>query len=233
VNLLLLSNSTLPGKAYLEHAVAALRGHVSTTEPLAFVPYALADHAGYTAQVAKTFASIGVCVVGVHEGPDPSSVVAEAGAVFVGGGNTFRLLKRLQSEGLLDAIRQRVREGMPYVGSSAGTNVACPTIRTTNDMPIVAPQSFDSLGLVPFQINAHYLDPDPGSLHMGESREKRLTEFHEENSVPVLAMREGAWLSVDDSSAVLGGVSSSRLFRKGLEAEELPVGADVSHLLLE
>jgi len=140
-------------------------------------------------------------------------------------------LRALQDLGLITEIRRRVRAGLPYLGSSAGTNMACPSLRTTNDMPIVEPASFAALGLVPFQINPHYLDPDPASRHMGETRERRITEFLEENDVPVLGLREGSWLRVSGTRAGIGGASGARLFRRGAEPRELVPGDDVSSLL--
>ncbi|HSN10759.1 MAG TPA: dipeptidase PepE, partial [Propionibacteriaceae bacterium] len=204
MKLLLLSNSTAPGRPYLTHAQEAIEELLGGRRSLLFVPYALADHDGYTAQVRKFFEPLGIRVSGAHEG-DPARSAAAAEAVFVGGGNTFRLVKTLHELGLVDAIRAAVLGGAPYLGSSAGTNVATPSLRTTNDMPIVQPPSFEALGLVPFQINPHYLDPDPSSTHQGETREERLTQFLEENDVPVLGMREGTWLSVEDHTCILGG----------------------------
>jgi dipeptidase E len=136
-------------------------------------------------------------------------------AVFVGGGNTFRLLKTLQDGGLLDQIRRKVLDGMRYMGSSAGANLACPTIKTTNDMPIVQPADFHALGLVTFQINPHYIDADPNSRHMGETREKRISEFHEENDLTVIGLREGSWIVVDQGRATLHGETGAKIFLKG------------------
>lgn len=133
--------------------------------------------------------------------------------------------------GLRDAVIEAARDGLPYMGARAGTNMAAPTLRTTNDMPIVQPPSFETLGLVPFQINPHYLDPDPDSTHKGETREERLTEFLEENDVPVLGLREGSWLRVEGRQARVQGARPARLFTRGAEPRELPVGSDVSHLL--
>jgi dipeptidase E len=229
--LLLLSNSATYGQPYLSHALDALAAHLSGRKRLLFIPYALADHDGYTATVAEAMRPIGIGVEGLYSQPDPASAVGSAGAVFVGGGNTFRLLRTLRRAGLLGPLRDRVLTGLPYVGSSAGTNVACPTIRTTNDMPILDPDGFDALGLIPFQINPHYLDPDPGSTHQGETRAQRLAEFCEENDVPVLAMREGAWLRVNGDAASLHGANGAVLFRHGRQPEELITGTDVSWLL--
>ncbi|HEV8204841.1 MAG TPA: dipeptidase PepE, partial [Pyrinomonadaceae bacterium] len=150
---------------------------------------------------------------------------------FIGGGNTFRLLKTLYEFDLIDVIRERVDAGMPYIGSSAGSNMACPTIRTTNDMPIVQPPSFNALGLVTFQINAHYLDPDPNSKHMGETREERINQFHEENEMPVVGLREGAMLRIENGETILRGSTGARIFRRGLEPIEILPGARLDGII--
>lgn len=232
--LLLLSNSTTHGYAYLEHARDGVSDMLSGCGELLFVPYALADHAGYTRRVAEALTPLGVEVRGLHTCDDPAAAVADAQAVFTGGGNTFRLLRQLYRLDLLQPLRDRVAAGMPYLGASAGTNIASPTMRTTNDMPIVEPPSLSALGLVPFQINPHYLDPAPGNTHMGETREERITQFHEENDVAVLGMREGTWLRVRDGSAVLGGAPAdgsdpARWFTAGQPAHE--VSGDISELM--
>lgn len=198
---------------------------------LLFVPYALTDRGGYTARVRAALDPAGISVTGLDEAADPLAEVGRAEALFIGGGNTFRLLAELQRLDLLEAIRDRVYAGMPYLGSSAGTNMACPTLRTSNDMPIVEPRSFRALGLVPFQINPHYLDPDPASRHMGETRETRITEFLEDNDVPVLGLREGSWLRVNGGTATIGGLTGGRLFSRDGAPRELSPGADVSLLL--
>jgi dipeptidase E len=231
MSLLLLSNSATHARPYLSHALEVIAAHLSGRKRLLFVPHALADHDGYTATVAEAMRPIGVSVEGLHHHPDPASAINSAEAVFVGGGNTFRLLRSLRRAGLLGLLRDRVRAGLVYLGSSAGTNLACPTIRTTNDMPILDPEGFDALGLVPFQINPHYLDPDSGSTYQGETRAQRLTEFCEENDVPVLAMREGAWLQVDSDVATLHGTSGAVLFRHGRQPMEIATGTGVSWLL--
>ncbi|MFD5319308.1 dipeptidase PepE [Streptomyces sp. NPDC127098] len=236
MRLLLLSNSTAPGRRYLEHATDEIAALLDGARSLLFVPYALADHAGYTARVAAALAPLGVTVTGAHAVPDQAAAVREAEAVFVGGGNSFRLLKALHERGLAPAIRERVTAGdLPYLGSSAGTNMACPTLRTTNDMPIVQPPTFDALGLVPFQINPHYLDAKPDTAHMGESRAERLEQFLEENDVPVVGLREGTWLRREGDRLTLGGIAAGALlFRRGGQApEEFAPGADLSQLLAE
>src|SRR5206468_12383200 len=151
----------------------------------------------------------------VHQVSDPKRAIEETEAISIGGGNTFRLLKALQDFDLLEPIRRCVRQGTPYIGSSAGSNVAGPTIKTTKDMPIVQPRSFDSLGLVPFQISPHYLDPDANSTHMGETQEERILQFLEENQTPVVGIREGAWLLVEGCSVMLKGLTGARIFRRG------------------
>jgi dipeptidase E len=167
----------------------------------------------------------------IHTAADPLQAVERAEAIFVGGGNTFRLLKGLYDNDLLEVIRTRVHQGMPYIGSSAGSNVAGPTIRTTNDMPIVEPPSLKALGLVSFQINPHYLDPDPNSTHMGETREERLRQFLEENETPVVALREGCMLWVEDTRIELRGITNARIFRRGMEPFEIKPGARVDEVL--
>ncbi|RVU26389.1 dipeptidase PepE [Streptomyces antnestii] len=231
MNLLLLSNSTQHGRGYLAHALDTVTGFLPPRARLAFVPYALADHDTYTDRVRGALDGTGISVRGVHEGDDPVAELAAADAVFIGGGNSFRLLSTLYRTGLRDALIKAAGSGLPYMGASAGTNMAAPTLRTTNDMPIVQPPSFETLGLVPFQINPHYLDPDPSSTHKGETREERLTEFLEENDVPVLGLREGSWLRVNGERATVEGACDARLFRRGAAPRELAVGTDVSELL--
>ncbi len=186
-----------------------------------FVPYALKDHEAYCAKVFPRLKEMGFTVDSIHRSEDPREAVRKAEAIFIGGGNTFRLLKNLYEKDLLEEIRGRVDQGMPYMGSSAGTNVACATIRTTNDMPIVEPPSLTALGLVSFQINPHYIDPDPDSKHMGETREERIREYLEENENPVVGLREGAMIRVQNSEILLKGISAARIFRKGKDAVEV------------
>jgi dipeptidase E len=230
VRLLLLSNSTNHGEGYLDHAMAEILAFLDGARRIAFVPFALYDRAGYAAKAAARFEREGLAVSGVTADAAGRETLEGADAVFVGGGNTFRLLDTLQKTALLHLLRDRALAGMPYLGASAGTNIAAPTIRTTNDMPIVQPATFDALGLVPFQINPHYIDPDPGSRHMGETREERLREYLEENEAPVLGLREGAWVRVEGEAASLGGARGARLFRRGGDPAELAPGADLRDL---
>jgi dipeptidase E len=229
--LLLISNSTLHGGGYLDHAEAAIREFLGTPLRLLFVPYALFDRDAYTGLVRPRLEKMGYGLDSIHEALDAGKAVSEAEGLFIGGGNTFRLLQALQERSLLEPIRRRVEEGMPYIGASAGSVVACPTIRTTNDMPIVEPASLEALGLIPFQINAHYLDADPASTHMGETREVRLRQFHEENPEPVVGLREGTMLRVEGSSVVLRGVRPARIFRRGEEPLEVQPGTALEELL--
>src|SRR5262245_42074669 len=195
--LLLLSNSTNHGQGYLDHAMPEIRALLGRVKRVAFVPFALADRAGYTARARARLAAEGIEVEELTADASGRRALEGAEAVFVGGGNTFRLLKTLQDAVLLEPLRQRARGGLPYLGASAGINIVCPTIKTTNDMPIVQPAGFEALGLVPFQINPHYFDADPASRHMGETREDRIREFLEENAVAVVGLREGTWLRID------------------------------------
>src|SRR6267378_1962565 len=213
--LLLLSTSKLFGSEYLDHAEAEIRDFLGSIERVLFVPFAIADRDAYAAKTRERFAAMGYALESLHQAPDKQQAVSDAEAIFIGGGNTFRLLKSLYEFELLPPIRARVENGMPYIGSSAGSNVAAPTIRTTNDMPIVESPSLNALGLVPFQINPHYLDPVPGSTHMGETREERLLQYLEENDTPVVGLREGARLRVEVGSIILKGSTGARIFRKG------------------
>jgi dipeptidase E len=229
--LLLISNSTLHGSGYLDHAEAEIRSFLGDVKRVLFVPFALYDRDRYTSTAQQRFEKMGYELWSVHTATAPVKAVNETDAVFIGGGNTFRLLKALYDFDLLEPIRKRVEAGMPYIGSSAGSNVAAPTIKTTNDMPIVQPPSFDALGLVPFQINPHYLDPDPNSRHMGETREERILQFLEENDTPVIGLREGAMLRIENGETILRGSSGARIFRKGLEPVEVSPGAQLNTVL--
>ena len=228
--LLLISNSTQHGQAYLEHCAAEIRDFLGTARRVLFVPYALHDHDAYAATAADAYGRLGCTLQSAHQSPRPAELLDGVDAVFTGGGNTFRLLKALYDLGLREPLAAKVRAGMPYIGTSAGSNIACPTIRTTNDMPIVEPPSFRALDLVPFQLNPHYLDPPSDSTHMGETRETRIREFLEENDTPVVGLREGGILRIENREMSLRG-ASARVFLPGGAAEEHPPGADLSGLL--
>lgn len=236
--ILLFSTSTLHGGSYLEYAAPWLEAFLPPEAEVLFVPFARPggiSHDRYTALFREAMARQGFRVSGLHEADDPRQAVAAADHLFVGGGNTFVLLRGLYEAGLMEAIRERVAAGMRYMGSSAGSNVAGRTIGTTNDMPIVQPPRLDALGLVPFNINPHYLDPDPAFRHMGETRETRIREFLVFNPWPVIGLREGALLRVeagDEGGTVrLAGDSGARLFRPDQEPQELEAGARLDFLL--
>jgi len=230
VRLLLISNSTQHGTGYLDHCADAMRSFLGTAVArVSFVPFAGFDRDAYAAKARARFEAMGYGLDSVHDfDGGPVRAIEEAQALFIGGGNTFRLLDALWREALVELIRRRVRSGgMSYLGASAGSNVACPSIRTTNDMPIVQPPTFEALGLVPFNINPHYVDAMPGSTHMGETREQRIAEFHEENPQPVVGLREGAWLLVEDGAVTLQGANGARLFRRGEKPIEVAIGERV------
>lgn len=224
---LLISNSTLYGSGYLDHAETEIRDFLGDAKKVLFVPYALYDRDGYATTAQKRFQKMGYDLTSVHTAADPRKAVMDTEVVFIGGGNTFRLLKALYDFDLLEVIRDRVADGMPYIGSSAGSNVAGPTIKTTKDMPIVQPPSFAALGLVPFQISPHYLDPDPNSTHMGETQEERILQFLEENDTPVAGLREGAIVRIENGATILKGSSGARIFRKGIAPVEVSPGAQL------
>jgi len=231
MQLLLISNSTLYGSGYLDHAETEIRDFLGDVKRVLFVPYALHDCDAYAATAKARFAKMNYELSSIHQTKDPVRSVEDTGAIFIGGGNTFRLLKNLYDFKLIEPIRRRVAAGMPYIGSSAGSNVAAPTIKTTNDMPIVEPPSFDALNLVWFQINPHYLDADKNSTHMGETREQRLLQYLEENDTPVAALREGAMLRIENGVTLLKGSSGARIFRRGLEPVEMSPGDQLDALL--
>jgi len=233
LRLLLISSSSVYGTGYLDHCEDQIKALFTSCDAsrILFVPYALFNRDYYAEKAGARFAQMGLVLESIHTAKSVISAVQEAEAIFIGGGNTFRLLKTLYDLNLLDPIRQRVLSGMPYMGTSAGSNVAAPTIMTTNDMPIVYPPSFASLDLVSFQINSHYLDSDPDSTHMGETRDTRLKEYHEENHLPVVAIREGAMLQVKDSEITVAGTTGGKLFSSGEEPLDCPQGTRIDQLL--
>ncbi|XP_056389551.1 alpha-aspartyl dipeptidase-like isoform X1 [Hyla sarda] len=198
-----------------------------------FIPYALHDRDAYARIARQKFESLGYALDSIHEAADPVDSVLKSEAIFIGGGNTFRLLKALYDNNLIPVIRKKVIEdGIPYIGSSAGTNVATISINTTNDMPIVYPPSVEALQLVKFNINPHYLDTDVNSKHMGETREQRIRQYHEEpDTPPVLALREGCMLLVEGNKATLLGITKARLFLRGKSPTEHEPDEDFSFLL--
>jgi dipeptidase E len=230
---LLISNSTVYGRGYLDHVEFEIKRFLGGARRVLFFPFALHDRDAYTATAKTRFGAMGYSLYSVHETEYPQKAVEETDAIFIGGGNTFRLLKALEDFDFIEAIRRKVEGGAPYIGSSAGSNVAGPTIKTTKDMPIVQPRSFDSLGLVPFQISPHYLDPDPNSTHMGETQEERIVQFLEENDMPVVGIREGAWLLCNNGAVTLKGETGARIFRRGHAPVEVTPGTEISKLVQE
>lgn len=230
---LLLSSSTVYGSGYLDYAEEELRSHLAGVSRILFIPYAMHDLDSYATRVRERFAALGLAVDSLHHAPDRPAAVHESQAIFVGGGNTFRLLAAVQKESLLEPLRRRVLAGAPYVGSSAGTNLACPTIMTTNDMPIVEVQGLSALGLVPFQVNPHYLEPDPASTHQGETRDERIAQYLEENDRVVVGLREGAILAVEGDRVELRGTAGARVFRRGHPSEDVVNFTEVLNLFGE
>jgi dipeptidase E len=229
--ILLISNSTVHGRGYLDHVENEIKNLIGPAMTILFFPFALFDRDDYAAKAKARFSAMGFALASAHKIDNLSAAVEKTDAIFIGGGNTFRLLKALQDLDLLEPIRRKVRNGAPYIGSSAGSNVAGPTIKTTKDMPIVQPRSFDSLGLVPFQISPHYLDPDPNSTHMGETQEERILQFLEENETPVVGIREGAWMLIENGAVTLRGETGARIFRRGQAPVEVSPGGEISKLV--
>ena len=233
MNLLLISNSTNAGEAYLQYPIGQISSFLEGVKEIAFVPYAAVtfSYAEYEAKVQARFDEVGIKVRSVHRAKDPRKMIREAEAICVGGGNTFALTKKMQEQGLIQAIRSKIAKGTPYVGWSAGSNVTCPTICTTNDMPIVQPESFKAIGAVKFQINPHYLDANPEG-HAGETREQRILEYIKANPRRwVVGLREGCMLKYVDGKLELIGSRPMRIFKYGVETFEVNSGDDLSFLL--
>ena len=231
--LIIASTSTLHGGAYLEYLLPVLKDFFAGCSSLLFIPYARPggiSHDDYTKKVANAFAAISITVKGINEFDNPVEAIQTAKAIFTGGGNTFLLVSQLYRNNVMEALTTAVKSGTPYLGTSAGSNICGLTMQTTNDMPIIYPPSFKTLGFINFNLNPHYLDPAPDSTHMGETRETRIKEFHQFNTQPVLGLREGSWLEVKGKEVILKGNLKARLFRHEKEAEEIEAGADLSWL---
>ena len=228
--LLIASTSTVYGSGYLEYLQPALTSFFKGVTIVLFIPYARPggiSYEAYTKKVKEAFASIDIEVQGIHEFINPKRAVQEAQAIFTGGGNTFELVHQLYANDLLVDLKEVIENGTPYLGTSAGSNICGVSMMNTNDMPVVYPPSFVTLGLIPFNINAHYLDPIQGSTHMGETRETRIQEFHFYNETPVVGLREGSWLEVMGSKIILKGNLTARLFQKGTHPIEIESGSVV------
>lgn len=228
--LLIASTSTIHGSSYLEYLLPTLNSFFKGVTTLLFIPYARPSgisYDEYTALVAKAFKNIDKDVVGIHQFDSPIEAIKEATAIFTGGGNTFELVNQLYKYQLFPILSEVLNSGTPYLGTSAGSNICGVSMMNTNDMPIVYPPSFKTLGIIPFNINAHYLDPIPNSKHMGETRETRIKEFHVYNDTTVLGLREGSWLEVIDSTVTLKGNLTARLFQRDTTPIELPANSVV------
>ncbi len=231
--LLIASTSTVHGKGYLEYILPELSDFFNGISEILFIPYARPSgisHDAYTAKVQLGFNKINIRVKGIHEFNNPIDAVNQAKGIFTGGGNTFLLLKELYDHKLISTLKNVVENGVPYFGTSAGSNITGLTIQNTNDMPIIYPPSFNALGFIKFNLNPHYLDPDPTSTHMGETRETRINEFHSLNEIPVLGLREGSWLQVVGNKVLLKGDLNARLFQQNKPPLELPPNTDLSYL---
>ena len=229
--LLLASTSTIHGSDYLDYLKPALIQHFAGIKRLIFIPFARpggVSHELYTAKARKFFKELDIEVFGLHEFRDPVKIIAQAEAIFTGGGNTFLLVEQLYQHKVMAILRDRLYENMPYLGTSAGSNIAGISMQNTNDMPIVYPPSFKTLGAVPFNINAHYLDPDPNSTHMGETRETRIKEFHQFNNIPVVGLREGSWIEAHRRTYTLRGPHSARIFEAGKIPYEIETGSEIT-----
>src|SRR4029077_8499900 len=227
-NLLLISSSTVYRGGYLDHVEGEIRDLLGGSERILFIPFALYDRDAYSAKARQRFERMGFALEAAHSASVPQRLVEEAASIFIGGGNTFRLLKALYDYDLLQSIRSRVEQGVPFIGSSAGSIVACPTLKTTKDMPVVQPPSFDALHLVNFQISPHYLDPDPHSTHQGETQEERIMQYLEENDLPVVGLREATVLRVRQGAVMLRGGNTARVFRRGNPPVEVAPGTNLT-----
>ena len=232
-NIIIASTSTLHGGDYLDYLLPELQSFFSNIKELLFIPYARPSgisHDEYTKKVSEAFTKINISVKGIHEFENPIEAVENAEGIFTGGGNTFLLVSQLYKNNVIDTLEKVVKNGTPYLGTSAGSNICGLTMNTTNDMPIVYPPSFRTLGFVSFNINPHYLDPIEGSTHMGETRETRINEFHHFNPQPVVGLREGSWLAVKGDSVKLKGTLTARIFKRNETPIEVTPETELNEL---
>ena len=228
--MIIASTSTIHGSRYLEYLLPTLAGFFKNVKTILFIPYARPSgisYDDYTKIAKKAFIKINIDVKGIHEFKKPKDAIEKAEAIFTGGGNTFELVNQLYKNNLISNLKEVLEKGTPYLGTSAGSNICGINMKNTNDMPIVYPPSFTTLGCIPFNINAHYLDPIDGSTHMGETRATRIKEFHIFNETPVLGLREGSWLEVLNNKVILNGKLTARLFLQNNDAVELESGVEV------
>jgi len=232
-SIIIASTSTLHEGSYLEYLLPTLQSHFKDCKSILFIPYARPggiSHDEYTSKVSAAFASIKISVKGIHEFENAGDAIKNAEGIFTGGGNTFLLVTQLYKHNVMQVLAETVKNGTPYLGTSAGSNICGLSMQTTNDMPIIYPPSFQTLGLIPFNLNPHYLDPDTQSKHMGETRETRIKEFHAFNTIPVLGLREGSWIEVKGDKITLKGNLSARLFLQNENPKELETESDLSAL---
>lgn len=225
--MIIASTSTVHGSDYLEYLLPELQVFFKEVNTVLFIPYARpggTSYDAYTARVKDAFAKIQIAVVGIHQFENPVAAIKGASAIFTGGGNTFELVNQLYKNKIIRSLQKAIESGIPYLGTSAGSNICGVSMMNTNDMPIVYPPSFQTLGCIPFNINAHYLDPIPNSTHMGETRETRIKEFHVFNQTPVLGLREGSWLTVFGDQINLHGTHTARWFEPNKTAIEVESG---------
>ena len=226
-NLIIASTSTVFGRSYLDYLLEQLVQFYANTDEILFIPYARPNgisHDKYTEIASEAFKKIDKKLKGIHTFENPIEAIKNAKGVFTGGGNTFLLVSQLYKNEVMQPLREEIFNGLPYLGTSAGSNICGVTMQTTNDMPIVYPPSFKTLGAIPFNINPHYLDPDTNSEHMGETRETRIKEYHTQNTVPVVGLREGSWLEVKGDSILLKGEHSARIFEQNKTPYEKETG---------
>ena len=228
--MIIASTSTIHRSGYLEYLLPTLKVFFADVKSILFIPYARPSgisYDAYTKIVKDAFSQIDITVQGIHQTKNPKEAIQNAAAIFTGGGNTFELVNQLYKNDVLSTLKKTIENGTPYLGTSAGSNICGVSMMNTNDMPIVYPPSFVTLGCIPFNINAHYLDPIVGSTHKGETRETRIKEFHVFNKIDVLGLREGSWLEVNNEKVILKGDYAARLFRQNLEPVELESGVEV------
>lgn len=234
-NLIIASTSTVYGGAYLEYLSDEMTELFKDIEEVIFIPYARPSgisHNEYTEKAAKAFKKIGKKLIGLHTFEHPVEALKKAKGLFTGGGNTFVLVNELYKNQVMEPLRQSIFDGTPYLGTSAGSNICGITMQTTNDMPIIYPPSFKTLGVIPFNLNPHYLDSDAGIKHMGETRETRIKEFHSQSNIPVIGLREGSWLMVKGEEIILKGELKARIFKQGKEPIEVKSGTVLNSEIL-
>lgn len=232
-NAIIASTSTVYNGEYLDYLLPELKELFAASQTILFIPFARPggiSHDDYTAKVKSVFSKINKNVIGLHEFENQVEAITNAEAIFTGGGNTFLLVTQLYENNMMGILAETLKKGTPYLGTSAGSNITGVSMQTTNDMPIIYPPSFDTLELIPFNLNPHYLDPDSNSKHMGETRETRIKEFHSFNATPVLGLREGSWLRVNGNQIVLKGDLTARLFRQNENPVEIEPETDLNFL---